>query len=920
MESWVLDRIRAAKDQGAKSLDLFYAGLTKLPKELLALTNLTSLNLWSNSLGAEGARALSKLTNLTSLDLRGNSIGAQGAHALSKLTNLTSLNLESNRIGDEGARALSTLTNLTSLNLWSNSLGDEGARALSTLTNLTSLDLSDNDLGAEGARALSKLTNLTSLDLRGNSIGAQGAHALSKLTNLTSLNLESNRIGDEGAHALSKLTNLTSLNLESNRIGDEGARAILEAWSCLPNLKGRELDLRNNGDLSSLPKEVLNSTDAEAIIAAYRRFEEANRQGTSTPLNEAKLLVLGNAAVGKTSLLRYLIEREPRNPDEKQTMGTAIHERIETTDWKPSETSEMKLHVWDFGGQEIYRSTHRYFLTKRSLYLIVLDARSDEDEALEKWLTIVRNIGDDSPVIVVTNKCDLAVHTLDPRDEEQRQQHYPGVAFVRTSCNADEQSADSVQVLRELIVTTLASDERLKHVREPIPPSWLRVKSETAERARNEQVLPVREFYRLCEGTGRHLDAEVLVTKDAEQRALLRLLHDIGIIVACGLDRNSAELGSVTLLDPNWLTKALYSLMDNPDVRAEHGVFTRDQLPLILDTTDYPPERYPFILEIMQDDEIGLAFEFPGSNGRFLIPLALPRYEPPITDWPDALRLRYRYDHLPLGLIPRLIVDAHSILADPPARWKSGAMFQCLSCQTLVLSRGNQVDIRVHGPQHECRSAVDMMRQYMATIHERYKVQPIVLVPLPDQPEADVPYDNLIQLERERGPAYRFRPNAGRTYSVRELLNGEHDDVQPSSINADRSPSSNLLQPLTLSLGAVAATIVILCLPSIKSQAITAVLVGFFVLVYIAVVYFKAAMKPQFYYRRKLNFVIPGGFAANAIGFSLQANLANPQGQGGFQWDGTPSVSFNVAWIVAVVTLTIADCYLQSRIPPETEH
>jgi hypothetical protein len=131
MKLFVLDRIRAAKAEGASHLDLSSAGLTEIPKELNELTNLTSLDVGGNSLGAEGARVLSKLTNLTSLDVGLNGLEAEGARALSTLTNLTSLNVGYNSLGDDGARSLSTLTNLTSLNVGVNRLTSlEGLRPL----------------------------------------------------------------------------------------------------------------------------------------------------------------------------------------------------------------------------------------------------------------------------------------------------------------------------------------------------------------------------------------------------------------------------------------------------------------------------------------------------------------------------------------------------------------------------------------------------------------------------------------------------------------------------------------------------------------------------------------------------------------------------------------------------------------------
>ncbi|KAI8595623.1 hypothetical protein EDD21DRAFT_420478, partial [Dissophora ornata] len=86
-----------------------------LVKSLKTNNPLTTLNLENNSIGNEGALALSEAlkinTTLTTLDLGGNSIGRKGALALSEAlkinTTLATLNLEFNSIGYEGALALS---------------------------------------------------------------------------------------------------------------------------------------------------------------------------------------------------------------------------------------------------------------------------------------------------------------------------------------------------------------------------------------------------------------------------------------------------------------------------------------------------------------------------------------------------------------------------------------------------------------------------------------------------------------------------------------------------------------------------------------------------------------------------------------------------------------------------------------------
>jgi GTPase SAR1 family protein len=117
-----------------------------------------------------------------------------------------------------------------------------------------------------------------------------------------------------------------------------------------------------------------------------------------------KLLVVGKEAVGKTSLLRYLIEGKPRDPDEKKTHGIVQHKKIDIKGWSP-ESSPVQLNVWDFGGQEMMRGTHRFFLTERSLYLLVLEDRRQDDRSIYDWMKTIRNRGKKNQIFVKNIGC-----------------------------------------------------------------------------------------------------------------------------------------------------------------------------------------------------------------------------------------------------------------------------------------------------------------------------------------------------------------------------------------------------------------------------------------------------------------------------------------------------------------------------------
>jgi hypothetical protein len=108
--------------------------------------------------------------------------------------------------------------------------------------------------------------------------------------------------------------------------------------------------------------------------------------------------------------------------------------------------------------------------------------------------------------------------------------------------------------------------------------------------AGQHSVLPYGDFIELCRD--RSGSAEP-ITEDNEQRSLLRLLHELGTIVAHGLDRDApAARREINLLDPNWLTGAVYRIMDRASSVQHEGEFCRSDLLAWLDPALYPTERH----------------------------------------------------------------------------------------------------------------------------------------------------------------------------------------------------------------------------------------------------------------------------------------------------------------------------------------
>ena len=90
-----------------------------------------------------------------------------------------------------------------------------------------------------------------------------------------------------------------------------------------------------------------------------------------------------------------------------------------------------------------------------------------------------------------------------------------------------------------------------------------------------------------------------------------------------------AAAREITLLDPNWLTGAIYTLLNDTAIRDQEGELGRSEMCRCLDPAIYPLKRHEFIIVMMQDPGIGLCFRLPDSaHERYLIPEMLRANEP----------------------------------------------------------------------------------------------------------------------------------------------------------------------------------------------------------------------------------------------------------------------------------------------------
>lgn len=118
---------------------------------------------------------------------------------------------------------------------------------------------------------------------------------------------------------------------------------------------------------------------------------------------QAKITVLGNANVGKSSLIQRFISDEHLENHEPTIGATFLSRLMEFG------KVNIKLNIWDTAGQERYNSLAASYARDSRACLLVYDiTNKDSFAALERWYeNLTNHLNPDTVIIVVGNKEDL---------------------------------------------------------------------------------------------------------------------------------------------------------------------------------------------------------------------------------------------------------------------------------------------------------------------------------------------------------------------------------------------------------------------------------------------------------------------------------------------------------------------------------
>jgi len=574
---------------------------------------------------------------------------------------------------------------------------------------LEHLHVSFNELHAIPSK-ISQLVNLRSLTANDNNLEKLPL-SFGKLAALEELILSQNQFS-KIPKAVFDLASLQSLEMNaipaSGSFWRRGHYPVNNAKVYKGHLQEIPRDILRLEKLSALhvkeqPIETPPLEVVEQGVEAIKNYWRQRAEAGTDYLSEAKLVIVGEPGAGKTSLANKILNPSYLlDSNEKSTEGIDVLRwnfpmvlRPKQAPQSPPLPRDFHVNIWDFGGQEIYHATHQFFLTRRSVYVLVADSRK-EDTDFHYWLNVVELFCENSPVIIVKNEKQDRRRDIDEKGLRSR---FPNLREVlATNLDGNRGLEEVVRLLRHHL-------EGLPHIGEALPATWKRVREALERDPRN--YISVEKYLRICDAHGfkRHED----------KLQLSGYLHDLGI---CLHFQDDPVLKSTVILKPKWGTDAVYRVLDAPAVIGNKGRFSHDDLETIWSEPEYASMHHE-LLQLMMRFQLCYRLE---DTQTYIAPQLLSATQPSYP-WSerDNLVLKYRYEFMPKGIVTRLIVGLHKLIQDQALVWRSGVVLERNGARCEVIEDYPRREITVRATGAYPRELLAIVDHELDRIHGSFR-------------------------------------------------------------------------------------------------------------------------------------------------------------------------------------------------------
>ena len=153
---------------------------------------------------------------------------------------------------------------------------------------------------------------------------------------------------------------------------------------------------------------------------------------------EIKVILLGETAVGKTSIIKRYYEGQFNENEESSITMSYVDKTIEIDEEK------YKLIIWDTIGQETYRSISKLFLNESKIVILVYSIENKSSFTnLDFWYNLyLEELGKEVILGIAGNKADLYLNQQVPYEEGEKFAEERGAIFAEISAKQNKESID----------------------------------------------------------------------------------------------------------------------------------------------------------------------------------------------------------------------------------------------------------------------------------------------------------------------------------------------------------------------------------------------------------------------------------------------------------------------------------------------
>jgi small GTP-binding protein len=610
-----------------------------------------------------------------------------------------------------------------------------------------------------------------------------------------------------------KLTGLQTLDLSYNNL------TTLPDW--FQKLTGlRYIDISYNS-FQTLPLELLPflqklqvSTDNVLIADVGKEFIEQGWEAIeqhyietskksyapNVPyIAELKVMIIGNGGSGKTCISKALKNNNYNHPDHTEEPATV---GIELRNIEHDFGGEKwLLRMWDLGGQAAYAATQTMFMTDETLYLVVVDARTETkpDIYLHYIQALVPNASTDDldkklspPVIMVINKIDennwfgLNKHHLKSVYSQVQDD------IVRFSCvtKRAEHEAELFAAIEKILLDT---KDPYGFRKKQWGSKWLAVRRTLMEHLsrNNASYISKDQYEKMCDDEGE-------LTEKARKFILTGCVN-LGMVFApIAQDENAC---TDWIMHAQWITRGINKIFKLEPANS----YERSRLHAYMQNNEnedtYNPDETIAILGALKDGN--LAFE---ENGKFIIPALLPEAPPKddlnkfpekseYSEWQmpkdddddqQSSEIRFRYPFLHPKIKQVFMVELYRKDKNP-ILYKYGACWYQDNVRVVMKEDGNDLVFYLKCENAENSRAYEKLcevQKYIQTemnyLHKKFKINKgemlhIFRTDTNGKRFAEYPNEHLKTLHWKMKVTTVPLPSIERTISVERILKGSNE-------------------------------------------------------------------------------------------------------------------------------------------------